>query len=206
MLTPTRRQENKLYADGYTVVAGADEAGRGAWAGPIVAAAVVLPQRGPLSGIRESKQLTARAREQWYERICDLALAYQIVMIAEREIDRVGIAEANRAALRHALTELSTAPSVALVDALPIGEMDFPVQSIIKGDTAVVSIAAASILAKVARDRYMIELHRQYPRYGFDRHKGYGAAIHYERLLQYGVSPVHRRSFRPMVDMVGRSR
>lgn len=200
MDSPTYRHENRLYAEGHRIVAGADEAGRGAWAGPIVAAAVILPRNVRLTDIRESKQLTPKARERWYERICAMADAYQIVMISEREIDRVGIAEANRAALQQALGLLAIAPTAALVDALPIGETSFEVRSIIRGDATITSIAAASILAKVARDRYMCALHMRYPVYGFDQHKGYGASLHRRRLLQYGVSPVHRQTFRPMVD------
>ncbi len=202
MQHPNSKRENALYRAGHTYVAGADEAGRGAWAGPIVAAAVVLPPRVRIPGIRDSKQLSPAMRERLSARIIEIAVAYQICAIAPVEIDRVGIGEANRAALRHALTTMGVAPTFALVDALPIGRMPFGTDAIIRGDAQVVSIAAASIVAKVSRDRMMRSLHQRYPNYGFVRHKGYGTLQHRMALQRHGISAVHRRSFAPMAQML----
>jgi ribonuclease HII len=198
MTRPTRRQENKLFRQGYSLIAGADEAGRGAWAGPLVAAAVILPRRFSLKGINDSKKLTARQREKMYAVITRLAVDWKTTVISCQEIDLAGVGRANSKALAQSIKGLKIKPEAALVDSLKISTLSIPCNHITKGDAKVTCIAAASILAKVTRDRLMISLHKKYPRYSFHSHKGYGTAVHRKKILKYGLSPQHRRSFEPM--------
>ena len=211
---PNLRFELRLLAQGYAWIAGVDEVGRGAWAGPVVAAAVILPLaersersaralRRRLAGVNDSKQLTARQREALFPRILEVACAVGIGRAGSGEVDRDGIVPATRAAMIRAVAALSRPPDHLLIDALRLPHSDLPQTSIIKGDARSLSVAAASIIAKVTRDRWMAGLDEQHPGYGFGRHKGYGTVLHREALHRMGVSAAHRRSFAPMVKMVG---
>jgi ribonuclease HII len=206
---PTLRQEARLSARGCRLIAGLDEAGRGSWAGPVVAAAVVLPvqellakRSGSLAkllaGVRDSKQLTPKQREEIEPRIRAAALAVGVGSVPPKEIDRLGIVAATRQAMALALADLSLIPDFLLIDALFLPDVHIPQKSIVKGDTLSLSIAAASIVGKVWRDRLMIALDAEYPGYGFARHKGYGTPQHRVALAQHGPSPIHRFSFAPL--------
>lgn len=195
--------ENALWAVGHRAVAGADEAGRGAWAGPVVAAAVILPSdpgaAAPLLGrVDDSKRLTPGARERAFRLIQEHALAVGVGMMPAGEIDRAGIAAATRGALWAALDALAVAPDFVLVDYLILPGLPWPQRGIPHGDAVSLSIAAASIVAKVTRDRWMAAQEGEFPGYGFARHKGYGVAAHAEALARLGPCVLHRRSFRPV--------
>jgi ribonuclease HII len=190
---------------GYRRVAGVDEAGRGAWAGPVVAAAVILPPDDPeiaerLEGVRDSKMLSAARRESLLPVIEEHAHAWAVGFIASREIDRAGIVPATRQAMSLAIQALSPAPDYLLLDHISLPDVSLPQYSLPKGDARVLSIAAASIIAKVCRDRMMIEIDEQYPGYGFARHKGYGTAAHRAGLADLGPCALHRLSFAPLRD------
>jgi ribonuclease HII len=199
---PTRTEEKKLHRQGHRHVAGADEAGKGAWAGPLVAAAVILPEEFDADGVRDSKQLSAREREQAFVRIAKEALAWAVHLVDVPEIDRHGIGPANRRALTEAIRKLAVRPHAALIDAVRL-DLAIPVKPIIKGDEKEVAIAAASIVAKVVRDRVMESYATEYAAYGFPVHKGYGTARHAAALKEYGPSAVHRRSFSPVAQLTG---
>ena len=175
---------------------GVDEAGRGPLCGPVCAAAVILPPDAQIDGLNDSKKLTEKKREALFDVICDKAVAYGIAFASVEEIERLNILQATFLAMRRAVEQLSVAPDKVLIDGdkVPPG-LAFPAESLIKGDGTSAAIAAASVLAKVSRDRVLRELDEQYPQYGFAKHKGYGTAAHFEALRQYGLSPVHRRSF-----------
>ena len=195
--------EYALRDHGHLYVAGLDEAGRGAWAGPVVAAAVVLPlDRADLAdalvGVNDSKQLTARRREAMFDRICQVVVGVGVGSASHAEIDAEGIVPATRLAMCRALTSLPVRPTHLLVDFVSLPESGLPFTAIAKGDAKSLSIAAASIIAKVTRDHVMEDLHEQYPRYGFAAHKGYGTALHRDALKNFGPCPVHRLSFRPL--------
>lgn len=180
-----------------------DEAGRGAWAGPVVAAAVILPPDLPdlaalLAPVRDSKQLTPRCREDCFSLIVRHAVSYGIGSVPAEEIDRLGILRATRLAMRQAIESLQPRPEYLLVDAVPLPELGLPYSAIIKGDRDCLSIAAASILAKVTRDHWMMALEERLPGYGLGRHKGYGTRAHLEALRRLGPSEQHRRSFAPV--------
>lgn len=182
-------------AEGVELLAGVDEAGRGPLAGPVVAAAVVLPRHAVISGVRDSKKVPPRERERLFWRILDAALDFGIGVVGPAEIDRINILEATRRAMCAALADLSLTPDLLVIDAVSLpwaGARQLP---LIKGDDKSASVAAASIVAKVVRDRIMLKYHALYPRYGFDRHKGYGTAAHLECLHRWGPSPLHRLSF-----------
>lgn len=174
---------------------GVDEAGRGPLAGNVYAAAVILDPENPIDGLNDSKKLTEKRREALFPEIQEKALAWAIGIATVGEIDRVNILEATYLAMRRAVESLKVKPSMALVDGNRNPGLGIPTRLLVKGDATSASVAAASILAKVARDRYMKELAEQYPEYRFDQHKGYGTALHYQMLDEYGVSPVHRLSF-----------
>jgi ribonuclease HII len=188
---------------GLTYVAGLDEAGRGALAGPVVAAAVILPLDRPellvhLAGVDDSKKLTAAERAALYEVIVEHALCFAIGSASAEEIDEVGIIGANIRAMRAAIAALDPGPQFLLVDGpLAIKGTALPQQAIVRGDSSCLTIAAASILAKVSRDRQMIALAGQYPDYGFERHKGYATVAHREAIARFGPAPIHRRTFAP---------
>jgi len=206
-IVPSLAYEIPRWAAGYRFVAGLDEAGRGAWAGPVVAAAVILPPGDlalmeRLRGVRDSKQLTPKQREALLGVIRECAVAVGVGAVPPDEIDRLGIVPATRRAMVLALKTLSPAADYLLIDHLPLAEVALPQYSLPKGDARVLSIAAASIVAKVSRDDMMVELEERLPGYGFGRHKGYGTAQHQAALAALGPSPVHRLSFAPVRGLV----
>lgn len=179
----------------YPVFCGVDEAGRGPLAGDVYAAAVILPSDVTIPGLDDSKKLSEARREALYDIICQTAVSYSIACATIAEIEEMNILAAAMLAMNRAVSGLSCTPDCALIDGNRAPQMNLPMQLVVKGDATSASIAAASVLAKVARDRYMAELDRQYPMYGFARHKGYGTKAHYEAIAAYGISPVHRPSF-----------
>ncbi len=203
MVVPHTKEEQALRQAGHRHVAGADEVGKGAWAGPLVAAAVILPTEFAVAGVRDSKQLSPRQRQALFVRITKRAVSWAVHVVPNSVIDRRGIKHANVQALQQALRKLHIQPDAALVDAIRVKHGKKPVKAIIKGDEKVLSIAAASIVAKVVRDTLMSGFERQYPGYGFARHKGYGTAEHELRLKDLGPSDIHRKSFAP-VKRVGK--
>ena len=187
--------EKQYREQGYRVICGIDEAGRGPLAGDVYAAAVILPEGIEIDGLDDSKKLSEKKREELFEIICERAEAYNIASASVEEIDRVNILQATFLAMRRALDGLSIRPDFALVDGNRDPLLSVPSAQIVKGDSLSKSISAASILAKVSRDRYMKELAVKYPQYAFEKHKGYGTKLHYERLREYGISDVHRKTF-----------
>jgi ribonuclease HII len=187
--------ESRLAEAGFTRVAGADEVGRGALAGPLYAAAVVLPVDAEIPGLRDSKLCTKKQRGELAEQIKDTALSYSVVKVRHSTIDKKGLNPANLRALRTALNDLDVEPQYILVDYFRLKRMPCPTLGVKKGDGVSKAVAAASILAKVERDAAMARYHRRFPRYGFKTNVGYGTRHHWEALKQYGPSPVHRRSF-----------
>lgn len=200
---PDLAYEQQLWRLGACFVAGLDEAGRGAWAGPVVAAAVILPSRRDdlldlLPGVRDSKVMTHRQRETWAMKICECALAVGVGETPADQVDAIGVIAATRAAMRAALLALSPAPDHLLIDHLRLTGVSTPQTPLTHGDARVLSIAAASVIAKVTRDQRMAELDAAYPAYGFALHKGYGTARHREALAAHGPSPVHRFTYGPV--------
>jgi ribonuclease HII len=193
--------ERKYQRQGFQLIAGVDEVGRGPLAGPVAAAAVILPNDFFLPGLDDSKKLSEKKREEYNETIHKEALAVSISMISNNEIDELNIYEATKKAMKAAIAGLYPKPDFILIDAMKL-ETPFPSESIIKGDAKSTSIAAASIVAKVARDNLMKELSRTYPQYGFDQNMGYGTQEHINALYQYGITPYHRKSFAPIKDMM----
>lgn len=187
--------ENAVAAQGFAPVCGVDEAGRGPLAGPVCAAAVVLPRGLVIPGLNDSKKLTERRREALYDVITAQALAYGVAFASEREIDELNILQATYLAMNRAIAAMGTAPALALIDGNRNAGIAVPSRCVVGGDGKCASIAAASVLAKVTRDRYMLELDARYPGYGFAKHKGYGTAAHYAALREKGPSEVHRRTF-----------
>lgn len=190
--------ERGLRRGGYRYVAGVDEAGRGPLAGPVVAAAVVLDGRSRIPGLQDSKRLSPRQREEVAEAIRRKAVSWAVAQATVEEVDRLNVLHASRLAMRRAVEQLSVRPSVVLVDGGWGLVTDLPQRVVVGGDHTVACIAAASVLAKVERDRIMVELDRAYPGYGFAQHKGYACPAHLEALRRLGPSPVHRRSFAPV--------
>ena len=187
--------ERELRASGCGIICGVDEAGRGPLAGPVVAAAVVLPADAVLSGVDDSKKLTEAQREALYAEICAVAVSWGIGQATVGEIDEVNILNATYLAMNRAIAALSVTPDLCLIDGNRADGVHYPNQCVVKGDSRCASIAAASILAKVYRDRLMTALHETYPQYGFLRHKGYPTKAHYAALDECGVSDIHRRTF-----------
>ncbi len=191
--------ERAAMAEGHCLICGCDEAGAGPLAGPVYAAAVILPQGLELPYLNDSKQVTPRRRDRLFDEIQERALAWAVASVSAREIDDIDILNARMLAMQRAMDALDPQPDYALID----GNRDHgsrvalttPHETVVKGDSRSASIAAASILAKVSRDRYMEEMAEKYPQYAFDRHKGYGTRLHYEMLDKHGPSPIHRRSF-----------
>ncbi len=194
-LEEMKRLEKELYAGGIRHIAGVDEVGRGPLAGPVVAAAVILPENFDVPGVDDSKKLSGKKREELFDLITRHAVSYSIGIIDNCIIDRINILEATKLAMRQAVERLEPRPDYILIDALTIKGISIPQRGIIKGDSLSVSIAAASIVAKVTRDRMMEEFHLQYPHYGFDHNKGYGTKAHYDGIHGYGLCELHRRSF-----------
>ena len=198
---PDMQEEAAAQAEGWHCVCGIDEAGRGPLAGPVVAAAVVLPAGYELPGLTDSKQLTAARREKLYTRLMqDPAVGKCIASASVEEIDSLNILRATHLAMRRAAEGLSPQPDFCLIDGLPVPGFPLPSRSIVKGDARCLSIAAASVLAKVTRDHIMQELHSQYPHYGWERNAGYGTREHLHALREHGITPHHRRSFAPVTQ------
>ena len=194
-------EEETLLNRGFSYVAGIDEVGRGPLAGPVVAGVVILPPRPQgtwLDGIRDSKVMTAAQRDRSYAAILENALASATGQASALEIDEIGIVPATALAMRRALDRLALMPQFLLIDAFPLPDVEIPQKAIVKGDALCLSIAAASIVAKVTRDRIMVEFDRDYPEYGFAGHKGYGSAEHIRKIASLGPCPVHRYSFAPI--------
>lgn len=199
------QHEQASWEEGFNRVAGVDEAGRGPLAGPVVAAAVqfdvdflIREQHGALAKLNDSKKITAKRRDFFFDVLTGSPhIRFAVAVVEPEEIDRINILQATHAAMQRALQALNPLPDLALIDGRPVPGLPCPSQSIIRGDSASLSIAAASIIAKVTRDRLMCALHDTYPVYGFARHKGYGTQAHLEALRRYGPSPSHRRSFAP---------
>ncbi len=191
--------ENQLRAEGYKYIVGIDEAGRGPLAGPVVAAAVILPEKFYLAGLNDSKQLSAAKREQYFQYIQEKALAVGVGIIHSQEIDEINIYQAAKKAMLTAVNQLKIFPEYALIDAMEL-ELPIPQISLIKGDAKSISIAAASVIAKETRDRLMKEYAVKYPQYGFDKHMGYGTSSHLEAIKKHGPVDWHRMTFAPLKD------
>ena len=200
---PTLEKERGLMRAGYVYIAGLDEAGRGAWAGPVAAAAVILPLNDPtlperLRDVYDSKLCTPRQRDALYNVIRQVAVTWAVSLVSPTRIDEIGIVPATRQAMRESISQLAPAPDALLIDFLRLPSVQFPQRSLKKGDLVCLSIAAASILAKVTRDRRMIALSETYPGYGFAQHKGYGTRQHRKALQELGPLDIHRWSFAPV--------
>lgn len=187
--------ERQLWEKGHQFIAGVDEAGRGPLAGPVYAAAVIFPQNIRFDEIDDSKKLTSKKREQLFPKIYESAVAVGIGKATHEEIDRINVLQASLLAMNRAVENLSQPPDFLLIDGNQMPRNDLPKMTIVKGDSRSISIAAASIIAKVTRDRVMIEYDQKWPEYGFARHKGYGTKAHREAIQKYGYSPIHRKSF-----------
>lgn len=187
--------EGACYAQGMTAVCGVDEAGAGPLAGRVYAGAVILPRGWSHPYLNDSKKVTPRRRDILYDLICQEAVAWSVAWAEAEEIDRINILNARMLAMERAIQGLSVRPDLALIDGNRATGITVPTQTVVKGDQKSASIAAASILAKVARDRYMVQMAERYPQYAFERHKGYPTKLHYERLEQYGPCPIHRLTF-----------
>lgn len=192
---PDYEYEARAAENGFTAVCGVDEAGRGPLAGPVCAAAVILPQGLVIEGLNDSKKLSEKKREMLYDKVTESALAWSVAFASEAEIDEINILQATFLAMKRAVEGLPVKADYALIDGNRMPPLDINGETIIKGDSLSMSIAAASIIAKVTRDRLMLEIDKEYPQYLFSQHKGYGTALHYEMLEKHGISPVHRRSF-----------
>lgn len=187
--------ENKAANEGYKYICGVDEAGRGPLAGPVFAAAVILPRDVIIDGIKDSKKLSQKKRESLYEIIKDKAVSYSIAFASEKEIDNINILQATMLAMQRAVNGLYVKPDIVFVDGNKLPELNMKAEAIVKGDNLSCSIAAASILAKVSRDAYMIQMSEHYPEYCFEKHKGYATKLHIELLKKYGPCKIHRKSF-----------
>jgi ribonuclease HII len=192
-----RTLENALRRVGFVHVAGADEVGRGCLAGPVVAGAVILHPDRHIAGVCDSKLVPAAERERLYEEIARDAVAWAVAEADSSEIDRINIHQASLRAMQRAILQLAPLPDIVLVDAFRVPDLPMAQRGVIHGDRRCAAIAAASIMAKVTRDRLMVALHERDPRYGFDRHKGYATAEHLDAVARFGYSEIHRRSFRP---------
>lgn len=195
-LIELKQIEQGIYNDGKELICGIDEAGRGPLAGPVVVAAVIMPKDSMIEGVNDSKKVSEKKREILYEKIIDEAISYGVGIIDQKEIDRINILNATKEGLTMAVQELNPKPDLIIVDALnKIDTLGIPYKSIIKGDAKCYSIAAASIIAKVTRDRIMRQWDEVYPQYGFSKHKGYGTSEHIKAIKEYGLCPLHRLSF-----------
>lgn len=195
-LTNLKEHEKQLHQKGFKYICGIDEAGRGPLAGPVVIAAVIMPEDSMIEGVNDSKKVSEKKRELLYEQILEEAVSYGVAIIGQDEVDDINILNATKKGLTMSLKELTVKPDLILVDALEhIDTLGIPYESIIKGDAKAYSIAAASIIAKVTRDRIMREWGNVYPQYGFEVHKGYGTAKHISAIKEYGLCPIHRKSF-----------
>lgn len=188
--------ENEALSDGYEIICGVDEAGRGPLSGPVYAAAVILPKGHIVEGVNDSKKLSEKKRELLFDKIIDECVCYSIGTASEKEIDEINILQATYLAMKRAVDGLEIVPQLALIDGNRIPPLiSTDARAIVKGDAKSASIACASILAKVSRDRYMLEMAKKYPEYQFEKHKGYGTKLHYEMIDKYGICEIHRKSF-----------
>ena len=187
--------ENKYTKLGYKLIAGMDEAGRGPLAGPVCCAACIMPLDDIIDGVNDSKKLTEKKREELFDKIIEKAIAFKVSFVDEKTIDEINILEATKKGMNEAVSGLFVKPDFVLVDAVKGLDLDVPYLPIIKGDALSYNIACASILAKVSRDRLMVEMDKMYPQYNFKKHKGYGTKEHIERLKKFGKCPIHRNSF-----------
>lgn len=187
--------ENEIYDSGVSLICGVDEAGRGPLAGPVCAAAVILPRNIEIVGLNDSKKLSEKSREKLYDEICEKAISFGIAFASVEEIEEFNILNAAMLAMNRAIAQLEPQPELALIDGNRSSAIEINSRCVIKGDAKCADIAAASILAKVTRDRYMLEMAEKYPEYHFERHKGYGTKLHYEALREYGPCEIHRPSF-----------
>lgn len=187
--------ENEIYDSGVSLICGVDEAGRGPLAGPVCAAAVILPRGIEIAGLNDSKKLSEKKREKLYDEICDKAISFGIAFATVDEIEKLNILNAAMLAMNRAIAQLDPQPELALIDGNRNSAIEIRSQCVVKGDAKCADIAAASILAKVTRDRYMLEMAEKYPEYHFEQHKGYGTKLHYEALREHGPCEVHRPSF-----------
>ncbi|NLD19060.1 MAG: ribonuclease HII [Clostridiales bacterium] len=194
-LAEMKEPEAALHEKGYKLIAGVDEVGRGPLAGPVVTAAIILPEDFDVPGVDDSKKLSEKKREELYDIIMERAVAVAIGMEDHEVIDDINILQATKKAMRKAITRLEPQPDYVIFDAVELENLSIPQQGIVKGDSKVLAIAAASIVAKVTRDRMMVEFAKEYPGYAFEKNKGYGTAAHYQGLRTYGICPIHRRSF-----------
>jgi len=195
------RYEEEGFSLGYELIGGVDEVGRGPLAGPIVAAVVILPRDAKIQGINDSKKLSHNMREKLCKIICNTVIDWGIGIVDEQIVDEINILQSTYMAMKRAIKSLKLKPHLLLVDGFKIPQIDIPQKSIIKGDQLSISIQAASILAKVIRDRIMIEYDKEFPQYGFAKHKGYGTALHIESIKKYGICKIHRKSFEPIKSM-----
>lgn len=193
------KYEKELYKKGITIIAGVDEVGRGPLIGPVVAAAVILPQNYKLEGLTDSKKLSEKKRESFYEIIKKDALAIGIGIVSEKIIDKVNIYEATKIAMKEAINNLKIKPEHILIDAMPL-DLDIPTTSIIKGDLLSITISAASVIAKVTRDHMLYEIDKEYPMYDLKNNKGYGTKKHMKAIKEYGITKYHRLSYKPVSD------
>ena len=196
------KYEKELYAKGFTLIAGTDEVGRGPLVGPVVAAAVILPKNYQLEGLTDSKKLTEKKRDKFYDIIMKEAISVGVGVVDAKTIDEINILEASRLAMKKAIMDLKVKPEYVLSDAMKLNNIDIPYTDIIHGDALSLSIAAASVIAKVTRDRMMYELDLQYPLYGFAKHKGYPTKLHLENLRKYGVLDNYRFSYKPVKEVL----
>ena len=187
--------ENEIYDSGVSLICGVDEAGRGPLAGPVCAAAVILPRNIEIVGLNDSKKLSEKSREKLYDEICEKAMSFGIAFASVEEIEEFNILNAAMLAMNRAIAQLEPQPELALIDGNRSSAIEINSRCVIKGDAKCADIAAASSLAKVTRDRYMLEMAEKYPEYHFERHKGYGTKLHYEALREYGPCEIHRPSF-----------
>lgn len=196
--------EEELIDDGINLIAGVDEAGRGPIAGPVVIASCILPVNYRIPGLNDSKQLSKKKREELYKEIVKHAVSYKIIFVSAKEVDESNIYSVTQEAMKEALLSLEVKPEYALIDFMPIKDIDIPTKSITHGDALSASIAAASILAKVSRDEYMAKMDIKYPNYGFKKHKGYGTKLHLEALEKFGPTPIHRKTYSPVSKFFSR--
>ncbi len=204
VILPKRDFEKALQKEGFNLIAGVDEAGRGAWAGPVCAAAVIFDFKrnlNKLKQVRDSKLLNGKQRAELFDLIFESALAVGVGLVDHREIDRIGIHPATQKAMRIAVKSLKVTPEYLLIDAFELEKVSFPQNHVIKGDQKIFSIAAASIIAKVSRDQEMEKMDQHYPGYGFKQHKGYGVKFHQDKLKELGPCEIHRKSYQPIKQL-----
>lgn len=199
-----RQYEDELYSKGYKLIGGIDEVGRGPLVGPVVTACVILPEDFALDGLTDSKKLSEKKRDMFYDIIMEKAISVGIGIMDEDVIDKVNIYEATKLAMYQAVDNMSVKPDYILIDAMKLDKLDVPSTSIIKGDLKSITISAASVIAKVTRDRMMYELDKKYPMYKFAKNKGYPTKDHIEAIVKYGILKEHRKTFKPVTEHVNR--